>query len=147
MSSPIYLHDHKDFADLLRIVGDEMDILPGLVEKDYWIMHVLYGLKEQEYDFELKGGTSLSKGYGIIDRFSEDIDIHIKPPHIFNINENPNNTKAANIAARKDFYDWLASDIQIPGIVSQQRDEIFDETRYYRSGGIRLFYRPLAESV
>ncbi|MEO7048549.1 MAG: nucleotidyl transferase AbiEii/AbiGii toxin family protein [Ferruginibacter sp.] len=147
MPSPVYLHDHKDFADLLRIVGDEMDILSGLVEKDYWIMHVLYGLKEQKYDFELKGGTSLSKGYGIIDRFSEDIDIHIKPPNTFNINENPNNTKPANIAGRKAFYDWLASDIKIQGIVSQQRDEIFDETRYYRSGGIRLFYKPFAESV
>lgn len=38
-----YLHQHKDFADLLRIVGTEKGILPGLVEKDYWIMHVLYG--------------------------------------------------------------------------------------------------------
>lgn len=147
MPSPIYLHDHEDFADLLRIVGDEMDILPGLVEKDYWIMHVLYGLKQQKYDFELKGGTSLSKGYGIIDRFSEDIDMHIKPPLTFNINQNPNNRKAPNIAARKSFYDWLASEIQIPGIISQQRDEIFDDTRYYRSGGIRLLYKPLAESV
>ena len=147
MPSSIYLHDHEDFADLLRIVGDEMQILPGLVEKDYWIMHLLYGLKEQRYDFELKGGTSLSKGYGIIDRFSEDIDIHIKPPRTFNINENPNNTKPANIASRKAFYDWLTSDIQIPGIISQQRDEIFDDTRYYRSGGIRLFYQQLAEKV
>ncbi|MEO7044656.1 MAG: nucleotidyl transferase AbiEii/AbiGii toxin family protein, partial [Ferruginibacter sp.] len=134
MFHPVFLHDHKDFPELLRIVGDEMSILPGLVEKDYWIMHVLYGLKESKYDFELKGGTSLSKGYGIIDRFSEDIDIHIKPPAEFNINENPKNTKIANIAARKEFYDWLATDIKIHGIISQQRDEIFDEPKYYRSG-------------
>tara|TARA_R110002126_G_scaffold111262_1_gene249017 strand:+ start:304 stop:636 length:333 start_codon:yes stop_codon:yes gene_type:complete len=61
-----YLHNHKDFAALLRIVGQELSIEPGLIEKDYWIMHVLYGLKQQGYEFELKGGTSLSKGYGII---------------------------------------------------------------------------------
>jgi predicted nucleotidyltransferase component of viral defense system len=35
-------------------------------------------LHQQGIDFELKGGTSLSKGYGIINRFSEDIDIHIR---------------------------------------------------------------------
>lgn len=36
--------------------------------------------------FELKGGTSLSKGFGIIHRFSEDIDIRIEPPeHVFPI--------------------------------------------------------------
>lgn len=147
MFHPVFLHDHKDFPELLRIVGDEMSILPGLVEKDYWIMHVLYGLKESKYDFELKGGTSLSKGYGIIDRFSEDIDIHIKPPAEFNINENPKNTKIANIAARKEFYDWLATDIKIHGIISQQRDEIFDEPKYYRSGGIRLFYKTFTETI
>lgn len=75
-----YLHNHKDFADLLRILEEENQILAGLIEKDYWIMHVLYGLKKQGFNFELKGGTSLSKGYKIIHRFSEDIDIHIKPP-------------------------------------------------------------------
>lgn len=66
---PDYLHNHKDFAALLRIVGSEMNIEPGLVEKDYWIMHVLYGLKQQGYQFELKDGTSLSKEYGNIHRF------------------------------------------------------------------------------
>ena len=50
-----------------------------LVEKDYWIMHCLYGLNELGLKYELKGGTSLSKGYGIINRFSEDIDIRIDP--------------------------------------------------------------------
>ncbi len=38
-------------------------------------MQVLYELTKHGFDFELKGGTSLSKGYKIIDRFSEDIDI------------------------------------------------------------------------
>jgi hypothetical protein len=38
---PDYLHNHKDFADLLRIVADAKGIAPALVEKDYWIMHSL----------------------------------------------------------------------------------------------------------
>ncbi len=49
-------------------------VLPAIVEKDYW----LYGdYKQQGFQFELKGGTSLSIGFNIIERFSEDIDIQI----------------------------------------------------------------------
>src|SRR5271155_4105003 len=77
--SPDYLHNHAQFSDLIRIVGREKSIDPALVEKDYWIMHCLYGLQRLGMTFELKGGTSLSKGFHIIDRFSEDIDIRIEP--------------------------------------------------------------------
>lgn len=72
-----FLHEQKDFPDLLRIIEDETGVQAGLVEKDYWLMQVLYGLKAQGFSFELKGGTSLSKGFKVIHRFSEDIDIHI----------------------------------------------------------------------
>lgn len=135
-----YLHDHPDFADLLRILEQETGIQVQLIEKDYWIMHVLHGLKGQGLDFELKGGTSLSKGYGIIDRFSEDIDIHIKPPADMNVNENPKNTKPKSVQSRKEFYDWLAGHIHIDGILTVERDTAFDDEDYYRSGGIRLHY-------
>lgn len=138
--SGIYLHEHKNFLDLLKILESETGIQIQLIEKDYWIMHVLYGLKKQGYEFELKGGTSLSKGYKIIDRFSEDIDIHIKPPDELKVNENPKNTNPKNIQARKEFYDWLASNIKIEGIISVERDYTFDDTSQYRSGGIRLKY-------
>ncbi len=141
-----YLHNHKDFAALLRIVGNELNIEPILVEKDYWIMHVLYGLKQLNFNFELKGGTSLSKGYKIINRFSEDIDIHIKPPAEFDINENPKNTKPKNVEARKKFYNWLADTIKINGIVEAKRDTEFDDETYYRSGGIRLYYQTFTEA-
>lgn len=142
-----YLHNHKNFRDLLRIVGAELNIEPGLIEKDYWIMHVLYGLKEQGFQFELKGGTSLSKGYGIIHRFSEDIDLHIKPPAEMEINENPNNNKPRNIQKRKDFYDGLADEIKINGIIAVKRDETFDDLKQYRSGGIRLHYESIMETI
>jgi len=99
-----YLHQHKDFADLLRIIEDETGIQAGLIEKDYWIMHVLHGLKTQGFEFKLKGGTSLSKGYKIIDRFSEDIDIYIKPPADRQVNENPKNSKSKSVQSRKGFY-------------------------------------------
>lgn len=44
----IYLHNHHEFNDLVRIVADEMGIPAVLVEKDYWIMHCLYGLQKQD---------------------------------------------------------------------------------------------------
>ncbi|RTY87589.1 nucleotidyl transferase AbiEii/AbiGii toxin family protein [Flavobacterium sp. RSP15] len=142
-----YLHNNKNFRDLLRIVGAELNIEPGLIEKDYWIMHVLFGLKQQGFQFELKGGTSLSKGYGIIHRFSEDIDLHIKPPAEMEINENPNNNKPRNIQKRKDFYDGLADEIKINGIIAVKRDETFDDLKQYRSGGIRLHYESIMETI
>lgn len=125
----IFLHEHKEFPSLLRIMEEETGILAHLVEKDYWIMHCLYGLKAQAYDFQLKGGTSLSKGYGIIHRFSEDIDLHINPPAELGINENPNNSNPKNIQKKKDYYDRLAKEIHIPGITSVKRDPAFDDER------------------
>ncbi|MBE7172492.1 MAG: nucleotidyl transferase AbiEii/AbiGii toxin family protein [Williamsia sp.] len=142
-----YLHHHKDFPELLRILEDETGIQAGLIEKDYWIMHVLHGLKKQGFEFHLKGGTSLSKGYKIIDRFSEDIDIYIKPPSGRNVNENPRSTKINSVQSRKDFYDWLAEEIKIDGIVKAERDHAFDDPKYYRSGGIRLVYESSTGSI
>jgi len=136
----IFLHEHKDFPDLLRIIEEEKGILAGLVEKDYWIMHALYGLKKQGYKFQLKGGTSLSKGFGLIDRFSEDIDIHIDPPAALGINENPKNKSKKNIQKKKQYYDTLAAEIKIDGFIDVKRDTEFDFPKTYSSGGIRLHY-------
>lgn len=142
-----YLHNHKNFPDLLRILEDKTNIQSGLIEKDYWIMNVLNGLKKQNFNFELKGGTSLSKGYKIIDRFSEDIDIHIKPPTELWVEENPSKIKDKSVNSRKEFYDWLAKTIKIDGIVSVERDHSFDDQHYYRSGGIRLYYESKANPI
>lgn len=136
---PDYLHNHKDFASLLRIVAKEMKVQPVLVEKDYWIMHCLYGLQRLEMAFALKGGTSLSKGFRIINRFSEDIDIRIEPPAGMDVKTGPNHDKPAHRESRRSFYDWLAATITIDGISSIERDPEFDNESY-RSGGIRLFY-------
>lgn len=142
-----YLHEHPEFKDLLLIIAEEKNIIPALVEKDYWIMHVLYGLTKNGYKFELKGGTSLSKGFGIIHRFSEDIDIHITPAAELGVKEGKNKIKPAHVAGRKEFYDLLVSQINIDGIISLQRDHAFDDERYYFSGGIRLHYNSLTEPV
>ncbi len=144
---PSYLHNLNEFPELLRILERETGVLAQLIEKDYWIMHVLYGLQQQGYEFELKGGTSLSKGYGIINRFSEDIDIHIHPPKELNVNTNPKSSKANAIESRKGFYDWLAEEIRIDGIISIERDINFDNPKTYNSGGVRLLYKSHTETI
>lgn len=136
----MYLHQHKNFKDLILAESEIRAIDPILIEKDYWIMHCLYGLQILGFQFELKGGTSLSKAYKIIDRFSEDIDIHIHSAAALGINENPKNTNPKNVAKRLAFYESLADQIKIDGIIGVERDTVFDDTQYYRSGGIRLIY-------
>ncbi len=137
-----FLHDHPDFPDLVRIVAGKMAIDPVLVEKDYWIMHCLFGLQKLGMVFELKGGTSLSKGFGLIQRFSEDIDIRIEPPPTMGVKTGRNQDKPEHCQSRKDFYDWLARTIKIESIHDIQRDTAFDDGKY-RSGGIRLHYKNL----
>jgi hypothetical protein len=51
---------------------------PAIVEKDFWVCWILKRLfsePELQGQMVFKGGTSLSKVYGLIDRFSEDIDL------------------------------------------------------------------------
>jgi hypothetical protein len=142
-----FLHRRGDFNDLIRIVANEMGIDPALVEKDYWIMQSLYGLQQLGLQFQLKGGTSLSKGYGFIDRFSEDIDIRIEPDPVLGIATSPNHNKPAQVDGRRAFYDHLSQTIRIVGIVAVERDTAFDDTRYYRGAGIRLIYESANGSV
>jgi hypothetical protein len=142
-----FLHNHPQFADLIRIMAEEKGIDPALVEKDYWIMHCLYGLQKQGFTFQLKGGTSLSKGHQIISRFSEDIDILIEPPAGQRVKTGKNQNSLAQIKTRSDFYEWLLQTIKIDGITSVERDTAFDDLPNYRSAGIRLNYGSLTEAL
>lgn len=135
-----YLHKHPQFADLIRIVAAERGIGPALVEKDYWIMHCLYGLQQLGLTFQLKGGTSLSKGFQAINRFSEDIDIRIEPPADRDVKT------PAQVQSRKAFYDWLAGTIRIDGIDEVNRDTAFDNKDFF-SAGIRLHYKKATEGL
>jgi len=134
-----WLSDHRDFKGLIQIVSDQLSIVPQLVEKDYWIMHCLWGL-QQQFCFELKGGTSLSKGFNIIERFSEDLDIRVEPPTGIQVKAGKNHDKPAHVTSRRKYFEWLTNNIKIPGIVSVERDTSFDDERI-RNGGIRLRYK------
>jgi predicted nucleotidyltransferase component of viral defense system len=72
-------HNTQLFSQTLRAASQYLRINLGFVEKDYWITLVLQRLSDSKFcnDAVFKGGTSLSKGYRLIDRFSEDIDLAI----------------------------------------------------------------------
>ncbi|MCP0914991.1 nucleotidyl transferase AbiEii/AbiGii toxin family protein [Legionella sp. 27cVA30] len=136
----MFLHELPDIKELFLVVSDEKAIHPSIVEKDYWVMHTLWGLQQQGFEFELKGGTSLSKGFNIIDRFSEDIDIQIHPATSQEVKSGKNHNKKSHIESRKSFFDTLSNILAIPGL-HFQRDHEFDDLSKMRSAGIRGTYQ------
>lgn len=72
----MYLHeDRETFRDLILQVADKNARTPVVIEKDYYVTLILRLLSEKLEQCVFKGGISLSKGFHVIDRFSEDIDI------------------------------------------------------------------------
>jgi predicted nucleotidyltransferase component of viral defense system len=59
----------------------ESGISNAIIEKDFWVVWTLerlFSIEDLERYLTFKGGTSLSKVYGLIHRFSEDIDLSIE---------------------------------------------------------------------
>lgn len=77
-----YASELSDFNDLVRATADDIGLPPAAVEKDYYVVRALRALQDELAGrFLFKGGTSLSKGWGLIDRFSEDIDLLFRREH------------------------------------------------------------------
>lgn len=79
------LHNKKDtFEQLVLRTSEYLEVKAEIVEKDYFVTLFLKRIAAVMPDIVFKGGTSLSKCYHIIKRFSEDIDLNlqseIKPP-------------------------------------------------------------------
>lgn len=73
------LHLSPDFEPALTATAQHLGLAEEIVEKDYWVTVVLRALADSPYRTQLvfKGGTALSKAYGLIERFSEDVDLAI----------------------------------------------------------------------
>ena len=70
--------NHKEREDLFIVTGREISLPEAMVEKDFWVcwtLDYLWGSCPWADRLAFKGGTSLSKCFGLINRFSEDIDI------------------------------------------------------------------------
>ena len=72
------LHNDKDtFEQIILKVSNETGIEASIIEKDYYVTLFLKRIIELQPNIIFKGGTSLSKCYKLINRFSEDIDLNI----------------------------------------------------------------------
>ncbi len=71
----------QDRKDVFEAEAENLNTRPSYVEKDFWVclvLDMLYnGLNEDRPRLLFKGGTSLSKGYNLIRRFSEDVDFTV----------------------------------------------------------------------
>lgn len=66
-----------DRTEILNTLAPEFGRAPEVLEKDFWLCHVLaalFGMPDIPA-MAFRGGTSLSKVYDVIERFSEDIDV------------------------------------------------------------------------
>lgn len=72
------LHENKElFQDAVVATSQQLGIQEIYVEKDYWVTFALFHIFKNDIAKEtvFKGGTALSKCFGMIQRFSEDIDL------------------------------------------------------------------------
>lgn len=72
------LHNETEiFEQLILRTSEYLNIKPEIIEKDYFVTVFLKKLVEKMPEIKFKGGTSLSKCYGLIERFSENIDLNM----------------------------------------------------------------------
>jgi len=135
-----FVHDDAEFGDLLQIVATARRLTRGLVEKDYWVTHTLWALQNTGFDLWFKGGTSLSKGFGLIERFSEDLDLKIEAGRVLDLplvaSWKSDGTRA--VAARRSYFEALASKITVPGAEVSIDRTLEDEL--WRSANIQVVY-------
>lgn len=166
----------KDRTELFQATAIKMGMQPNVIEKDFWVCfmldHLFHDCKYKDA-FVFKGGTSLSKSYHVIERFSEDIDLIFDWRKIINEEINPWDersktkqdlfNKQINSDAAK-FYEkdlvpqlnrelkeklgkdqWISVDSEDGMVINFYYPQIF-EVEYLRSC-VRLEIGPLAEWV
>lgn len=70
------LYQEKElFSQIINQISKEKGINEAIIEKDYFVSLILQEIAKENGNIVFKGGTSLSKCFGLINRFSEDIDL------------------------------------------------------------------------
>jgi hypothetical protein len=141
----VRLFEHPDFEQALLRASAHHGLGEQFVEKDYYVTEILRivvgGLGDKVM---FKGGTSLSKGWGLITRFSEDIDLFVNPDRF---DPRPGKNKLDKIlkglareVAEHPALTWLREEGQTIGGLG--RNDVFAyETRFGELPGIRAAVR------
>ena len=96
-----------------RILCEEasarLNLPPHAIEKDFWVcwtLNLLFRLPEWQDRLTFKGGTSLSKGWNLIQRFSEDIDMVIHREALGISGDNDPETAPSRKQCKRRLDDW-----------------------------------------
>lgn len=104
----------RDRADLFNEVGTARGLANAIVEKDFWVcwtLKRLFAPRAGHPGLVFKGGTSLSKGYAAIQRFSEDIDLSFDRAGLgYSGDKDPDRAGSAKQAAK--LIEALVGDVQ-----------------------------------
>lgn len=96
----LYLLNKIDRKSFFEVAAYESRKTFAVIEKDYWVvwtLEQLFSLPELSSHLTFKGGTSLSKVFGLIERFSEDIDVSIERGFLgFGEDKNPEKLSSRN---------------------------------------------------
>ena len=112
--------------ELIEAIATDLGVDPSFVEKDWYAVRLVAtvaGVREGNLTPVFSGGTSLSKGYGLIRRFSEDLDFKILHPEVGVARPARRSYRNAIVEAIRAGDDWtLPDDCVVPG----------NESRFFR---------------
>lgn len=74
-----FLHQNDAFMQLVNYTATQNKVPQAFIEKDYFVFMLLKLIYSKDKEIMFKGGTSLSKAWGVLPRFSEDIDLNLLP--------------------------------------------------------------------
>lgn len=131
-------------------IAETTGMVPYAVEKDWWVVQTLAIIFEMEIGKHLvfKGGTSLSKAWNLIDRFSEDIDLAVDRKFlgfdgVLSKNQITNLRKAANTYISDKFYPELITKFTEKGLANVTFQIIDADTADHDPRIIEVYYPSL----
>lgn len=144
MESLMRLHHNEEiFTEFVGAAASYKGIPEEFVQKDYYVSLLLKEMVRLIPNIIFKGGTSLSKCYKVIDRFSEDIDINVQSPTKLSgskrrelkesikqsiANQNLSLINSEEIKSRRDFNQYKISFPTVFGRTGNLRDHLLIES-------------------
>ena len=132
----------KELEELFRATAAKARFSEAIVEKDFWVCLMLdYLFHRCRYrdSFTFKGGTSLSKAWGVIERFSEDIDLILDWRTLGYSKDEPNESRSKN---KQDKLNKEANDKAAAFIGSELIDMLREDFSQMLSHGHRFEIDP-----
>jgi hypothetical protein len=107
--------EHNERITILTLVAAEIGTIENAIEKDWWVSIVLKALFQTTCSKHLtfKGGTSLSKGWDLIQRFSEDIDLALDRSFFGDEPKNNNQRKILRKKTHKYINETLVPELDV----------------------------------